>query len=482
MKAEKKGADLVLTADAFNEQVVLGAAMIDDAFRSHAVRHAPDVFHVPLHRVTWAALREAHKQGLKPDPATLSRISGGQIDVAYLASVLEQRPDLPAPANLKAAVDALLLDHQKHVALTGPVNALLEAMTSGADASRIQGLAGSVAASFEGWGGRGHLHDPDELVREVVADIREAKAGRHVYPFGLRGLDYYDAVPGRGEANAERRLVPGAAPGLVTIVTGMRGAGKSTFTARLVLGLARQKRRVLYGAWEMNGNITLKLLACISLGISRKRVALGKDLAEEEIVQVGERAAEISKFVRFMKNPFRRNMNDKNGSNERNLDLVHGYIADTAPDVFVADLWERCLEKDEPSEEKRALFRQQAMCEELGVHGILLAQQRKDVAPRGDAHPTIEGIKGSGAWGEIADNVFGVYRQYQWKPVPDNTIEIDVLKQRYGSDMLAVEFDWDADLGMISGGRTIEYERPGAASNANSLDAKLREPKKKGDR
>jgi hypothetical protein len=48
--------------------------------------------------------------------------------------------------------------------------------------------------------------------------------------------------------------------------------------------------------------------------------------------------------------------------------------------------------------------------------------------------------------------------------------------------MLAVEFDWDADRGMISGGRTIEYERPGAASSANSLDAKLREPKKKGDR
>jgi archaellum biogenesis ATPase FlaH len=444
------------------------------------VRHAPDVFHVPLHRVTWAALREAHKQGLKPDPATLSRISGGQIDVAYLASVLEQRPDLPAPANLKAAVDALLWDHQKHVALTGPVNALLEAMTSGADASRIQGLARAIPASFDGWGTRKHLLDPEELVRAQVGEIRRRMGGTHVYPFGLRGLDFYDPVPGQAASTARRRILPGAAPGRVTMITGSTGSGKSTIAARLVLGLCRQKRRVLYGAWEKSGGMTIELLGCMSLGWSRSDLMEGR-LNEEQLAELGERMGAISKWVRFMANPFRRSMGEKL-SNARNLDVVHGYIADSGCEIFVADLFERCLVNDEPSEEKAALFRLQAMTEELNIHTIATAQQKKDVATRPDKHPTEEGIKGSGAWGEIADNTFGVYRQYQWKPVPDNTIEIDVLKQRDGKGMLAVEFDWDADRGMISGGRTIEYERPGAASNANSLDAKLREPKKKGDR
>ena len=479
MKAEKKGADLVLVPDAFNEQVILAAAMIGDEFRAYAVRHTSDVFHVPLHRAAWSAIIAAQKQGLKPDPATLSRLSNGGVDVNYLVEVLASRPDLPAEANLKAALDALLWDHKKHEVLTGPLNAMLDAVTSGADAPRVQSLARAVAASLDGWGERKHLHDPEEIVREVVADIRESMAGRHVYPFGLRGLDYYDVPPGQDESRAQRRLVPGAAPGMVTIITGLRGAGKSTVAARLTLGLARQKRRVLYGAWEMTGWITLKLLACMSIGLSRKKVALG-EVTEEELANIETTARAISKYVRFLKNPFRRTIGERHASNDKNLDLVHGYLADVAPDVFVGDLWERCLVADEPSEEKRALFRQQAMCEELGVHGILLAQQRKDVAARGDMHPTIEGIKGSGAWGEIADNVLGVYRQYQAKPVPDNTIEIDVLKQRYGSDMLAVEFDWDADRGMISGGRTIEYERPGSAqSNSNPLDAKIREPKAK---
>ena len=480
MKAEKKGADLVLTADAFNEQVVLGAAMIDDAFRSHAVRHAPDVFHVPLHRVTWAALREAHKQGLKPDPATLSRISGGQIDVAYLASVLEQRPDLPAPANLKAAVDALLWDHQKHVALTGPVNALLEAMTSGADASRIQGLARAIPASFDGWGTRKHLLDPEELVRTQTEDIRKRMDGRTIYPFGIRGLDFYDPVPGQSAKTARRRILPGAAPGRVTVVTGSTKSGKSTVIGRCVLGLARQKRHTLYGAWEKSGGMTLELLACMSLGWSRAELMEGK-ITEEQLLVMSQKMSEISVYVRFMENPFRRSIGEKT-SNARNLDLIHGYIADSGCDVFVGDLFERCLVDDEPNEEKQALLRFQAMIEELQVHGLIAAQQKKDVSMRPDKHPTPEGIKGSGAWSEIADLVLGIYRPYQWKPVPDNIIEIGIPLQRDGKDMLAVEFDWDADRGMISGGRTIEYERPGAASSANSLDAKLREPKKKGDR
>jgi len=481
MRAEKKGADLVLVADAFNEQVVLAAAMIDDAFRQQAVRHAPDVFHVAQHRVAWGALREAHKKGLKPDPATLSRLSNGAVDVAYLADVLRERLDVPGEANLRAAVDALLWDHQKHVALTGPVNALLEAMMEGADVARVQGLGRAVAASFDGWGARKHLLDPEELVRTQVDDIRRRMGGTHIYPFGLAGLDFYDPAPGQPSSSARRRILPGAAPGRVTMITGSTGSGKSTVAARFVLGLARLKRRTLYGAWEKSGGMTLELLACMSLGWSRAEMMEGK-LTEEQLAQLAQRMTEISKYVRFMANPFRRTQGEKL-SNARNLDVVHGYIADSGCEVFVADLFERCLVNDEPSEEKAALFRLQAMTEELNIHTIATAQQKKEVATRPDKHPTEEGIKGSGAWGEIADNTFGVYRQYQWKPVPDNTIEIDILKQRDGKGMLAVEFDWDADRGMISGGRTIEYERPGSSMGGNnSLDSKLREPKRKGDK
>jgi hypothetical protein len=477
--AEKKGQELVVFADAMNEQVIIAAEMISAEFRAVVVRHAPEAFLVPQHKVAHAAIRTAHRQGLGCDPATLARLSNGEVDVTYLVELQAARPDLPAPESLRFAVDALLWDKQRHTALTGPVNALLEAIRKSEEPARVQGLARAVASSFDGWGERKHLLDPAEVVRKQVADLRERMAGRRVYPFGLKGLDYYEPAPGQDASTTRRRLLPGAAPGMVTIITGMRGSGKSTTTARLVLGLARQNRKVLYGAWEMQGGTTLELLACMSLGMSRRALMEGR-FNPAELTILTQRMEVLAQQVRFLANPFRRGTGEKY-SNDRNLDTVHGYIADSGCEVFVADLWERCLVNNEPSEEMRALFRMQMMTEELGIHSILLAQQRKDVAARADNHPTIEGIKGSGAWGEIADNVLGVYRQYQWKAVPDNTLEIDVLKQRYAPDMLAVEFDWDSDRGLIAGGRTVEYERPNfnGERGGNSLDQKLREPKGK---
>jgi hypothetical protein len=176
-----------------------------------------------------------------------------------------------------------------------------------------------------------------------------------------------------------------------------------------------------------------------------------------EQIQLEERMHLIHPWVRFMKNPFRQRGTKR--SNERNLDIMQEQIADSGCEVFIADLWKRCLVQTDPDDEEEALIRQQAMCEEMGVHAILVQQQRlKDIEARPDKRPTREGIKGSGAWVEVADNIIGVHRPALWKPVTDNVLEIDVLKQRYGKWPLAIEFDWDPDRGMVSGGRSVEYE------------------------
>ena len=274
-------------------------------------------------------------------------------------------------------------------------------------------------------------------------------------------------------------MIPGARPGKITVVTGLSGSGKSTLTARIVLGQIRQKRKVLYGAWEMDGGMTLELLAILSLGWSRTKLMKG-EISEEELAVFTERMEQISPYVRFMKNPFRMGIGGGRPSNERNLDLVAGYIADSGADFFVADLWERCLEHDEPNDEKRALFRQQAICEELGVHGLLVHQQLiKEVEKRPDKRPTREGNKGSGAWVEVADTMLGVHNPSKWKPVPEDSLEVCILKQRWGKWPLAVEFDWDPECGKITGGTSVEYDVVGGSgSSGNAIDQMMREPRK----
>jgi hypothetical protein len=123
----------------------------------------------------------------------------------------------------------------------------------------------------------------------------------------------------------------------------------------------------------------------------------------------------------------------------------------------------------------------QAMTDKLGIHSVLAAQQRlKDIEQRPDKRPTREGVKGSGAWTEVADNMIGVHRPAHWKRVEDNTLEAIVLKQRYGMWPLAVELDLDPTRGTISGGRSVPYDVMGG--DADEATTFLRPKKAKRDR
>lgn len=488
--ATSEGRTVTFRSDPQNEAAVVAATMCAgeraDEFAKEALRRfLPDAFRTAEYATIWKARREALNRNLPPDPATLVRLSNGAIDLTLLTELMQARPDLPDERTLRDILENLAWDHQKYVAITGPVESFLDSVQKNEPPDRVRGHARAIAASFDGWGDRKYMHDPATLAREQAADVRSRQAGLASYPFGLPGLDFFEEAAGEAR---KRRVTVGAAPGLVTLIIGWSGSGKSTVAARIALGLARMGRNVLYGAWEMRGGTTLELIACMSLGWSRAKLYTPGALSEEEMLTLearmraigtGSVGAKKAGWVRFMGNPFGRGTSSGKESNERNLDVVQGYIADSGCDVVFFDLWERCLVRDEPQEEKRALFRQQAILEELNVHGVLLAQLAK--AQEGQ-RPTMAGIKGSGGWYEIGDNILGVHRPYLWKPVPDNILEISILKQRQGVAPLAVELDWDADRGMISGGRSIEYERPGfqQGSVGNPIDSKLANTKMRG--
>lgn len=424
--------------------------------RARVLRLQPDTFITPEHKTIHATMQEADRRKLGFDPATLSKVSGGEIDPAYLLSLITERPAVPV--NLGFHVEALLWDKAKQTALSGPIASMLEALENPKTSPEVvQGFAIQTAETFRGYQDRQYLLDPEQLIHDQLKEIRQRNEGHAVYPYGLQGLDFFE--PARG---GQQRIMPGAAPGQVTVITGVPGSGKSTTTANLVLGLARQRRRTLWGAWEMKGGMNLELMACISLGWSRALLQNPRGtLKEEHFEALQKRMREISKYVRFLANPFRRRRGEKRGSNEANLDVVQGYIADSGCHVFVADLWKRCLVKADPEEEELALTRQQAMAEELNVHCMLVQQQRlKDIEQRQDKKPTREGIKGSGAWTEVPDTILGIHRPALWMPQVDEVLEIDILKQRYGEWPIAVEFKWEPTIGRISGGTTVAYDHP----------------------
>lgn len=446
--AEKR---VTIPVDMVNEQILIAACMGDKDARTFLTGRAkPDAFFGKGHAAIWQGMTELVRLGLDYAPAVLGTLAAG-IDQAYLLTIA--RAHSATPPNIRHHLERLDWDRARVEGARGPVAEMLKLLqdpTTAAD--QVQSAVKKIAVAFDGYADRRYLRDPSELLRDSNADLDERIKGRAVYPFGIDGFDMYE--------DGDFRLLPGSAPGLMTVVTGVPGGGKSTFTANLAIALMEQGRRILYGAWEMQDKTMLELIAAIRIGISRKALTTGM-LTPDQVDALKLEKEKVAGSIRFLQMPFGRERGAKKVDNDRNLDLIHGYVADAGCDVAVFDLWKRCLRFTDPDDEEQALIRQQAILEETKVHGILVQQQRaKDVEQRKDKRPTRESIKGSGAWFEVPDNIFGVHRPALWKRIDDDTLEVCILKQRYGKWPIAVAFDWNAEYGTIKGGRSIVYDAP----------------------
>lgn len=456
--APQQGA-LRIPHDPINEQVVIAAAIADKRVADKLLPMLlPDVFHGRGHADAWEALREIQRRGLSYDPATVAQLSNGDVDTEYLEQLVRDRP--AAPPNLSYHVECLLWDHTRIEAVQGPLALLLELVRDPvADPERVRAMAGQLRDAFSGHGTSRYLRSSRQLVREQSRVLTQRREGHAVWPYGIDALDLYGEEEDHEDAGMPR-MIPGAAPGKVTLATGVSGSGKTTIVASMAVAFANMGRRVCYAAWEQGEGMTLELCATLSLGLDRTHIMTGRFDAqtqqslEDEMDRLGE-------YLKFFRLPFGRTRGEKN-ANDRALDLVQAVIADSNADAFIADLMRRAFKETNPDDEEQALFRLQAMAEEQRVHHLWLHQQRfKDVETRPDKRPTREGIKGSGAWVEVPDTILGFYRPHLHKNVPDDKLEVLVLKQRYGKWPQAVEFDWDPRLGTISSGRSIDYQRPG---------------------
>lgn len=478
--ARQEAPVLEIPSDSVNEQIVISAALVNSESRNLLLSQVqPDDFLMDEHRATWQALLDMRRRGLAFDTAAFERIvDKTRVKPEYLRELMRLRPT--AALNLGQHVEWLGWDRTKARGAAGPLSSLLAALQDPReDPDRVRALARHVASAFDGGQRSRFVREPGSVVSAMMSEVRKRIEGHACQPYGIPGLDFYE--------DGKRRLVPGAVPGKITLLTGLSGSGKSVTAVNMMLGLARQKLRVAYGAWEFDSPMTLELLAVFSLGWDRNdtmdpdgAAKVNRALTHERLVELEERAHTLSKWVTFIDNPFWKTVGER-AFNDRNLDLVQQLVSDTGCDVFVADLWHRCLADDSPAEETRALYRQQAMAAEMGVHVILVHQQRlKDLEGRQDKRPSREGIKGSGAYVEVADTMIGMHRPAQWKRVADDRIEAFILKQRYGPWPLGVELEWDPVRGAMWGGRSIPYDAPGEESSGGDWDTLVKGKRGKG--
>lgn len=452
--------------DAVNERIVLAAAMADDEKRAVLVRTiSADEMLVPEHSAMWRAMRVMVERKLSYDSDVFRRLARDEkpdLDERYIDGL---EKDAHLPANLDWHVGTLRWDATRARVLSGAMPELLAALKDPqAKPEAVASSARALLRAVEGGHGRKYIRRTDELRRTYKADIAARRAVGNFYPFGYEAMD--------GTSERDGLLSEGSMPTKVAVVAGLPGSGKSTWAADFTMKLAKAKRRVLYCPWEMGTESTLDVMVSSMTRIELKRIVQGNfDAMEEQ--RIAACTDWITSRVKFMENAFYDANLRKGGrrrSNDTSLDLLESYVAEAGCDVVIMDLWERMLADLSYDGVTSALYRQQAMAAEYRFYCVIIHQLRlKDVERRADKRPTRDSIKGTGAFVEVADQIFGVHRDAQFKQVPDDTIEVICMKQRKGKANWAVRFDWDGDRSLITGGLEVAYD-PGLESSAQFGD------------
>lgn len=441
--------------DASNEVIVIQAAKADAAKCKELVhRIAADEFLVPNHAPIWKALRGISDRnlGLTPEVARQFILQEGGTDetVSYFDSLGAKEIE-----NLDYHLSTLQWDATRARVLKAGAPKLLAALQDPkVSQNEVMSFARSLTRSLEG-GGRRFMHRAPELYRNYKAEITARRVNRNIFPLGHHDFD--------------RNLSEGFMPGRTTVTAGLSGAGKSTVWIAFALMLAKLGRRVLWCGWEMNAESVLDVAISHMTGIDLTAIVQG-NLTDEDADRIDRASRWILSKVVFMGNPFYATEENAKPSNARNLDVLEGYIAESGCEVAIYDLWERMLAYSKPDDVTRALYRMQAIHEEYGIHGVIVQQLHlKDVENRADKRPTRAAIKGVGSYVEVADLIFGIHREGQFKAVQDNTIETICLKQRKGKPNWAIRWKWDGATCFVGNPKEVPYD-PGLENSSDIGD------------
>lgn len=464
----KKGEDsknsVIIPVDTINEQIVVAAALVDEQVRDqYVLKESADIFADADHGLIWDGMRTVLQRGKGFDMQQLHAEISGKVKIDYLRQLEQRYPK--APVNMQQHVSRLRWDFCRKQAAEDSVSEFLRALKDPSESpATVQGLAQRVAQSLQVSLDRGFMSNPKLVAAKQSEQIRKRREGHACYPFGLKELDMYP--------DGRHRMIPGLAPGQITLVTGASGSGKSVMAGVFGLQQARMGRKALYGPWEMGPGFTLEMMANLSYTLpmpdgstklmnkilgSRYNTSTG-NLSEPELNEFSDRMEAIAEFVRFFDPPF---YNDpgKSYTNDQSLSELYRMVSDSGCEVVIYDLWERCIPDGKPESERRALFTQQQIHRRTNTHGILVCQQKiKEIERKTDKRPARDTILGSSAWVEIADTIIGVYRAATARAIPDDTIELLILKQRFGKWPQALQFTWDGDLMTLTNGRDVEFE------------------------
>jgi len=236
-------------------------------------------------------------------------------------------------------------------------------------------------------------------------------------------------------------LTDGFAQGRVTILAGRPGMAKSTFVANSMVRLSNRKHPVATAlfALEMDGVSMVDRMNAIETDIDLKRLIKDRvSLTNTELKAETDAKKRREKKPIYICDDVRKSLIDVKRE-------VKALREKYGVKVVYIDLFMKLKKmygtgnKSTADQYTEMLNEVQRIARELHVHICLVVQIGRKVEARTDKRPTISDLKDSGAYEEIADNIFLFYREaYYMTKSADEEFESDILeiiigKQRQGT-------------------------------------------------
>lgn len=466
--------------DAKNEQIVIGLMLVDAEIRNTLVRNLrQEDFIGDRHKSIFSGLVAITSQGLSFTEPTLIQTSPsdvGGIPYLYKLKSLVTERVTSLKNNIDFHLRILRLEKVKYQLLVKDLPAFHELLEDEdcnpeklrRELRKLGGLSESVLTNS---------------YVERDTSISEAYKADQKVVVGTRTIGY--SILDRGTSPIDnKRLTLGSAPGCVGVLAARPATGKSTFATNLARNIAKAGYKVVIGAFEMNKIPTTHLLIPQWIDEQRRKGAdypkvtitdlISRRYANSSILDEALNGLFSDGNLAIMRNPIylaeSRNSYSKrmipSEINDRNLDLIENQVSNDSADVWIFDLWERLMFSKKQDDIAVALERMQAMAHYYQKFFLIVQQIGRDYAKsvgKGDNKfvrpPTMNDIKNSGAYEEVADWIMLLHRPALYKRVPDDLLEVYCAKQRLGTWPWAVAFDFDGSIASITNGHRIDVRQ-----------------------
>jgi replicative DNA helicase len=310
-----------------------------------------------------------------------------------------------------------------------------------------------------------YLISGSDLRKEWWKDYQNRKKETIYVPTGISGLDF--------------RLIEGLARKKCSVWAARPGMGKTTTMANIGLNLIRgikddkgeivcPPKKVLIVPLEtghisyIDIMVTMIVKEKMQIDLKQGISALSGITLEKMIRYADQITKDEEKYIKIALDEIFANPNLVVSDNpSMSLNQLEITLENENFDICIIDLWEKLSDvRIEASVIAEKLNRTQAMAKDYNVHMAIVQQIKRNKDEKGKAKkPSIELLKNSGGYEEIADLVIMMHREKYYDPsLQDDVIEYIIGKQRRGVMNKSAYHLFESRFGII-GPRISNYNK-----------------------